>query len=259
MKKILFSRGEFATSAFDVHQFPELFLPEIAIAGRSNVGKSTLINHLLNTKLAKTSSIPGKTQSINFYKIDEQVALVDLPGYGYAKVSKPIKDKWSGVIDYYLQERKELKLILLLIDSRRELTKEDHAFAKWAAFHKKQVMFIFTKSDKISETQIQKRMQTDSENLQEMFSPIHIVIPKSANGNIGTSDLQQAQTLAKKGLCEHKFDAASCKDEDADEASGQLLNHDVYKSVFFLSYSIKQPHARIDLIKHINGILNGSY
>ena len=192
MKKIPFTRGEFAAAVFDVKGFPVLSLPEIAIVGRSNVGKSTLINHLLNAKLAKTSSIPGKTQSINFYKVDEQIALVDLPGYGYAKVSKPVKDHWAGLIDNYLEERKELKLILFLIDSRRDLTDEDRAFAEWAAFHKKQVLFIFTKSDKISAGEIQKRLQAASEELN---------------------------------------------------------------SAIFLSYSIKHPHARMDLIKSINGIL----
>lgn len=202
MKKIPFTRGEFAAAVFDAKGFPVLSLPEIAIVGRSNVGKSTLINHLLNAKLAKTSSIPGKTQSINFYKVDEQIALVDLPGYGYAKVSKPIKDQWAGLIDNYLQERKELKLILFLIDSRRELTEEDRAFAEWAAFHKKQVLFIFTKSDKVTEMEKKKRMQVASEKLKKLFPP---------------------------------------------------------NSAFFLSYSIKHPHARMDLIKKINGILNGSH
>src|ERR1051326_1001922 len=128
MKKIPFSRGQFAAAAFGEKSFPKMLslqgspLPEIVIVGRSNVGKSSLINHLLNAKLAKTSSTPGKTQSINFYSIDGQAALVDLPGYGYAKVSKPIKEEWAGFIDHYLQNRKELKLILFLIDSRRELT-----------------------------------------------------------------------------------------------------------------------------------------
>jgi GTP-binding protein len=158
MKKIPFTQAQFVASAFDLRSFPKLItsggnpMPEIALAGRSNVGKSSLINHLLkNSTLAKTSSTPGKTQSINFFSIDDQVALVDLPGYGYAKVSKDVQTKWSGMIDHYLQNRSMLQLILLLIDSRRNPTDEDLALAKWASFHQKPILLVFTKADKMSE------------------------------------------------------------------------------------------------------------
>ncbi len=127
MKKYPFLRAQFIASAFQEDQFPktatarEEAMTEIAIVGRSNVGKSSLINSLFKgPKLAKASSTPGKTQSINFFIVDEQLALVDLPGYGYAKVSKEMKEKWSALIEAYLHSRKSLSLILFLIDSRRE-------------------------------------------------------------------------------------------------------------------------------------------
>src|SRR3990167_7295283 len=123
MKPVPFSKAQFIASAFAEEQCPRLLdpsgnpMPEIALVGRSNVGKSSLINHLLRSpKLAKTSSIPGKTQSINFFSVDDRLALVDLPGYGYAKISKTIVQKWSSLIDSYLQKRSTLKALLFLID-----------------------------------------------------------------------------------------------------------------------------------------------
>jgi GTP-binding protein len=129
-------------------------LVEIAFVGKSNVGKSSLINHLVkNAKLAKTSSTPGKTQSINFFSVDGLLALVDLPGYGYAKVSKEVRGQWADLIDHYLQNRTTLQLILLLIDVRRTLTEEDCTLIKWAAFHQKPLLLVFTKTDKLTESQ----------------------------------------------------------------------------------------------------------
>src|SRR5689334_3642729 len=131
MEKYSFTQGRFIASAFDEDQFPHMrttqgkTMPEIAIVGRSNVGKSSLINALLKSTLAKTSSIPGKTQSINFFSIDERLALVDLPGYGYAKVSLDVKEKWSALIEAYLKTRTSLRLILFLLDSRRTPTEQD--------------------------------------------------------------------------------------------------------------------------------------
>jgi GTP-binding protein len=157
MKKVSFKQAQFAAAVFTREAFPKLTalsgqpMPEIAIAGRSNVGKSSLINHLLQRKLAKTSPIPGKTQSINFFCIEERLALVDLPGYGYAKAPKKTKEQWSELIDHYLENRAALQLILILIDSRREPTVEDRALIEWASFHKKPILFVFTKADKINE------------------------------------------------------------------------------------------------------------
>lgn len=162
-KKIPFSKAQFIKSAIALEQFPELLtqsgaaMPEIAIVGRSNVGKSSLINHLLKDKgLARTSSTPGKTQLINFFTIDDLIALVDLPGYGFAKVAGNIKKEWSKAIQTYLEERKTLKLILFLVDSRRTPTEDDCAFIEWASFHQTPLLVVFTKIDKITESEKKK-------------------------------------------------------------------------------------------------------
>jgi len=115
------------------------------------VGKSSLINSLFKgPRVAKASSTPGKTQSINFFNVDQQLLLVDLPGYGYAKVSKELKEKWSVLIETYLQTRKSLSLILFLIDSRREPTEQDMAFLQWAGHKHIPLLLIFTKADKLN-------------------------------------------------------------------------------------------------------------
>lgn len=166
-KKYPFKEAVFCCSAFKTDQLPTLKtllnepVSEIAIVGRSNVGKSSLINHLLNNRtLAKTSSKPGKTQSINFFLIDKELALVDLPGYGYAKVSKDMREEWGAFINTYLETRKNLKLILFLIDIRRTPTEEDCAFIQWAAFHKKPLIVIFTKTDKLKSHEIKKAIES---------------------------------------------------------------------------------------------------
>lgn len=157
-KKITLQNVAFLASAFQPESFPSLKneqnipLPEIAIVGRSNVGKSSLINHLLKKKLAKTSQTPGKTESVNFYLADD-LLLVDLPGYGYASRSHSIRKKWSGLIDAYLQKRSSLKLLLLLIDSRRTFSSEDLALMEWAHFHGIPFLLIFTKIDKLNQSE----------------------------------------------------------------------------------------------------------
>ena len=146
-------------------------LPEIAIVGRSNVGKSTLINHLLQNKnLAKTSATPGKTQAINFFIVDEVLTLVDLPGYGYAQISHELKKKWSALIDAYFATRSSLSLILFLIDIRRTPTEQDLDFLRWSAFHKKPVLILFTKSDKVNTSEKQKNVRKSIASLQEILS-----------------------------------------------------------------------------------------
>ena len=151
MKRVKFKSASFLTSALKIEELPCLDFPEVAIVGRSNVGKSSLINHLLGSKgLAKVASKPGKTQRINYFVIDDALLLVDLPGYGYAKVSKGIQKEWGVWIDTYLKERR-LKLILFLLDSRREPTEEDREFLHWALCKKKRLLLVLTKSDKLSQ------------------------------------------------------------------------------------------------------------
>jgi GTP-binding protein len=148
---------KFLLSTLD--QFPHLkdpkgnFLPEVAMAGRSNVGKSSLINHWLGQKVAKTSATPGKTKLLNFFLVEEKFLVVDLPGYGYAKAARFEVEGWSQAIDRYLNERKSLKLILLLIDSRREIKEEDQCLIDWAKEHKIPLLLIFTKTDKLSQSE----------------------------------------------------------------------------------------------------------
>lgn len=157
----MFKKAEFLLSAAAAQHFPKLLdkggneMEEIAFAGRSNVGKSSLLNHLVQKKdLARVSSTPGKTQLINFFEIDETFVLVDLPGYGFAKVSKSKREGWGEVIQDYLEEREALKLIVLLVDLRHPPTKEDIAFARWALHFKKPLLIVFTKADKLKKSQV---------------------------------------------------------------------------------------------------------
>jgi GTP-binding protein len=129
-------------------------LPEVALVGRSNVGKSSLLNHLLHRKdLARVSARPGKTYTINYFDVDDQVIIVDLPGYGYAKRPGELKALWSRAIDHYLEKRSSLALVLLLLDSRRTPAEEDLALIEWAKFHKKPLLLIFTKCDRLEKSE----------------------------------------------------------------------------------------------------------
>lgn len=155
-----FEKGIFCTSALLPGEFPKRKLPEIALAGRSNVGKSSLINTLFQTKMiAKISSTPGKTQRINFFLVDDTLFLVDLPGYGYAAAPKEEIKKWSQAIDAYLNESERLQLVLLLIDIRRTPSKEDLALAEWATVKTIPMLIVFTKKDKLSDSEGQKLMK----------------------------------------------------------------------------------------------------
>lgn len=149
-------------------------LPEIALAGRSNVGKSSLINHLLNHKIAKSSSTPGKTQLLNFFSIDEKMLFVDLPGYGYAKAPIEAVNKWSEAIDQYLNNRAQLKLLLLLVDSRREVSEEDLSLADWAKEKKIPLLAILTKTDKLSAPELKTQMQKAQKALGSELIPYSV-------------------------------------------------------------------------------------
>jgi GTP-binding protein len=138
--------------------FPKTNTKEIAICGRSNCGKSSLINTLFNTKkLAHTSSKPGKTITINFFKYSDNLSIVDLPGYGYAKVSFKIKDEWGKVLEKYFNNRKQLKKVMLLIDVRREITVDEINFIDWLNKERIEVFIIFTKIDKLNKNDFSKK------------------------------------------------------------------------------------------------------
>lgn len=173
LKRIEFKTATFLTSALKTDELPEIELPEIAVVGRSNVGKSSLINHLLRSnKVAKVSATPGKTQRINYFVIDESLLLVDLPGYGYAKTSKSLQEEWGIWIDKYLKER-GLKLILFLLDSRRELTPEDRQFLEWAFFEKIPLLLILTKGDKLNQKETFATLKRiESEKSLSGFPPL---------------------------------------------------------------------------------------
>ncbi len=158
VKKIPFSSAQFLAATLSHQDLPVWrnaqghLLPEIAIVGKSNVGKSSLINHLLKHRgLARISAKPGKTQTINFFMIDQEVILVDLPGYGFARVSGDLKKQWAFSIDDYLKCRSTIRLLLLLLDSRREPSAEDHQLIEWAIHRNLPLLILFTKCDKLKE------------------------------------------------------------------------------------------------------------
>ncbi len=175
----MFTKAKFLLSTAKPEQFPDLELPEIAVVGRSNVGKSSLLNHLTqSSKLAHVSSKPGKTQLINFFEVDEGLTLVDLPGYGFAKISKSVRDAWGRLIQAYLEGRKGLSLVLLLIDLRHPPTKDDLLFASWAIHFKKPLLIVFTKSDKLKPGVIQKHTHQNLTLLAEEIgdTPVPYVV-----------------------------------------------------------------------------------
>lgn len=169
-------------------KIPDNQLPEVAFAGKSNVGKSSLINALMNRKnLARTSSQPGKTQTINFYNINNALYFVDLPGYGYAKVSLEIKAKWGKMIENYLKKSKQLKLVFLLIDIRHEPSENDRVMYNWIRDMGFAPVIIATKLDKINRSQIQKQVKLIREGLKAGSETV--IIPFSAETKQGRDEI----------------------------------------------------------------------
>lgn len=149
--------AEIEISAVSPAQYPKLGLPEIALAGRSNVGKSTFINTLVNRKkLARTSGKPGKTRTINFFNIEEELLFVDVPGYGYAKVSKKEQEKWGTMMNQYFSAREELVLTILLVDLRHKPTEHDIQMYDFLKYYDLPVLIVATKADKIKNSQRNK-------------------------------------------------------------------------------------------------------
>ena len=176
-------------TAVSFEQYPDTLVPEIALVGRSNVGKSSLINCLTNrNKLARTSSTPGKTATINFYQIHkDRYRIVDLPGYGYAKVSKAEQEKWSAMIDTYLSKRYNLVQVIQLVDARHAPSKDDITMADWIRHYNFNTIVVATKIDKLKKSQIDK-------NLTEIYNDLQmdnnsILIPFSAEKRTGRNDL----------------------------------------------------------------------
>ena len=167
---------------------PDTAYAEVAFAGKSNVGKSSLINALMNRKaLARTSAQPGKTQTINFYNINDAMYLVDLPGYGYAKVSQTEKEKWGKMIENYLHKSKMLKCVFLLVDIRHEPSANDRTMYEWVVYNGFRPVIIATKLDKINRSQIQKQVKLIRTGLG--MEKQDILIPFSAETKQGREDI----------------------------------------------------------------------
>ncbi|MDD2971146.1 MAG: ribosome biogenesis GTP-binding protein YihA/YsxC [Lachnospiraceae bacterium] len=169
---------------------PENIHPEIAFAGKSNVGKSSLINALMNRKsYARTSAQPGKTQTINYYNINEELYFVDLPGYGYASVTKSVKEKWGRMIENYLHKSKQLRAVFLLIDIRHDPSANDKDMYEWILHNGYHPIIIATKLDKINRSQIQKQVKAIKQGLQVEAETI--VIPFSATSKQGREEIYE--------------------------------------------------------------------
>jgi len=169
--------AQFVKSAVWPPQYPPAIMPEIAFVGRSNVGKSSLMNTIVGRKnLAKTSNTPGRTQLINFFTINEKVSFVDLPGYGFAKVPRSVKKDWGDMMEAYLRERQSLCLVIFIMDIRRDPT-DDLSLRDWLDHYRIPYLYVLTKSDKLSNNQaiarrraIEKMLQLSSEKKTILFS-----------------------------------------------------------------------------------------
>ncbi len=175
-------------SAVRKNQYPQNSFPEIAFAGRSNVGKSSLINKMLNRKsLARVSSKPGKTATINFYNIDDKLNLVDLPGYGFARVSPAEKKKWAVMIDEYLNTRDKLKQVILLVDSRHKPTEDDKTMLNFIRHVCDRAVIVATKFDKLKKSEQETSIRTIISELN--LSGDDVIIPFSTINGLGVEEL----------------------------------------------------------------------
>jgi GTP-binding protein len=182
--------SEHITSAVDPKGYPRSDLPEIAMVGRSNVGKSSVINLLARRKnLARVGNTPGKTRMINFFNLEDRLVLVDLPGYGYARVSKAEKKRWGKIVETYLHQRSQLRVVLMLVDIRHKPTDDDKIMYQWICAMGKPHLIIATKADKISRSHYRKHVNEIITSLNVM--PGVSVIPVSVTKKTGFNELWQ--------------------------------------------------------------------
>jgi GTP-binding protein len=180
--------AEFVLSAKEPAHYPPELLPEIAFAGRSNVGKSSLINTLLNRKkLARTSNTPGRTQEINFFRVNDRFAFIDLPGYGYAKVPESIRKQWGPMVETYLRERGTLQLVVLILDVRRDPSEEDQQLIHWLPFYHIPFLIVLTKTDKVSNNEFAHRRRRIADEIG--FPPETPIVAFSAKTGAGKESL----------------------------------------------------------------------
>jgi len=206
--------AEIVISAVSPKQYPHDNLPEFALVGRSNVGKSSTINTLLNRKsLARVSQSPGKTRTINFYLINKEFYLVDLPGYGYAKVSKDDRAAWGKIIETYLTSRQNLKEVVLLVDVRHEPSADDVMMYDWIKHFGFGKIVIATKLDKINRSQYAKHFKMIRQKLN--MEPDDKLLPISSLKRLGMEDIWDSL----KGLLEHQEVIGEIRPIDEDEAT----------------------------------------
>ena len=180
---MIIKSAEFVTSATEPSQYPPALLPEIAFAGRSNVGKSSLINTLVNRKrLVKTSSTPGRTQLINFFEINRQMGFVDLPGYGYAKVPESVKKTWGPMIETYLSTREALKGVVVILDIRRTPGQEESNLLGWLDHYSINGITVLTKTDKLSKNKQTKQHHLIARALERDENDFILFSAKSRRG-----------------------------------------------------------------------------
>jgi GTP-binding protein len=188
-------RAVFLKSAFREADWPRDPLPEIAFLGRSNVGKSSLINSLLGIGgLARTSSTPGRTQALNFFLINDQFRFVDLPGFGYARVPEKVRSSWGDMVTSYLAKRAQLVLSIQIVDSRHEPTKQDLQLHEWLEHYARPRLIVATKSDKLSNNELRKNIEQARRMLNEDIPIIY-----SAKTGLGRDQVWQAIQEALTG------------------------------------------------------------
>lgn len=207
MKADDFKKPCFVKTAESLKDYPVLrnkhgdIMPEIALVGRSNVGKSSLLNHLFQSpKMVKTSATPGKTQAINFFTVNHELAFVDLPGYGYAKAPLSVRKKWGPMIQEYLQSRESLQLILFLFDIRRKPNEEDRLLLEWIAQAEKAMILVLTKADKLNQSERHVASQ-------EIVKGFHA-------GNIHHVSYSVTKNLGRINLIRMLLDALQNSDDD---------------------------------------------
>lgn len=193
MPDITFKNPSFVKTAVYPKDYPKIkndqgtTLPEIAVAGRSNVGKSSMLNNLFQRKnLVKTSSTPGKTQALNFFTLNDQITFVDLPGYGYAKVPLTVRKQWGPMVQTYFEKREELKLVLLLFDIRRIPNDEDRQLIEWASYNELGLILILTKTDKVKRNE----KKANTEKILKVFDVENLhYVHYSSTKNLGRKEL----------------------------------------------------------------------
>jgi len=195
---MMVKKAEFVRTAVEPGQYPETGLPEFALAGRSNVGKSSFINAMTNRKnLAKTGSTPGKTRVINFYNVNDELMLVDLPGYGYARVSRKEQMKWGDIVETYLNTRGLIKGILMLVDIRHRPTGDDILMVDYVRRTGKNLIVVATKADKVSRAQYGKHLEIIRQTLG--LDAGEDIIPFSAEKRIGIDEVwEKIETIKNR-------------------------------------------------------------